>query len=61
MVDPDGHFAITIATLLIGGLIAGGIGACIGLCSAIYSDYKEDGVWFNGDWTDYLGKILGAL
>ena len=27
--DPSGHFAITLTTLLIGGLIAEAIGACI--------------------------------
>ena len=59
--DPAGYFAVTLITLLIGGLIAGGIGASIGLGTAIYKDVKEDGVWFNGDWTDYVGRILGGF
>lgn len=59
--DPSGKFAITLATLLVGGLIAGGIGAGIGLGIAIYKDVKEDGIWFNGDWTDYVGRILGGF
>ena len=59
--DPSGHFAITLTTLLIGGLIAGGFGAGIGLGTAIYKDVKEDGVWFNGDWTDYVGRTLGGF
>ncbi|RIA77821.1 RHS repeat-associated protein [Anaeroplasma bactoclasticum] len=60
-VDGDGTFAITATALLIGGLIAGGIGAGIGLGTAIYKDYKEDGIFFNGDWTDYLGRTLGGF
>jgi len=58
--DPSGHFAITLTALLIGIGIGAGIGASIGLGSAIFSDYREDGIWFNGDWTDYLGKSLGG-
>ena len=60
-VDPSGCFAITLMTLLVGGLIAGAIGAGIGLGTAIYKDVKEDGIWFNGDLTDYLGRILGGF
>ena len=59
--DPTGHFATTLTTLLIGGLIAGAFGAGIGLGTAIYKDVKEDGVWFNGDWTDYVGRTLGGF
>ena len=59
--DGSGHLAITATALLIGGLIAGGIGAGIGLGTAIYKDYKEDGIFFNGDWTDYLGRTLGGF
>lgn len=59
--DPTGHFAITLTTLLIGGLIAGGIGAGIGLGTAIYKDVKEDGVWSNRDWTNYVGRTLGGF
>ena len=53
--------AITLAALLIGGLVAGAIGAGIGLGTAIYNDVKEDGKWFNGDWTDYVGRTLGGF
>ena len=59
--DPTGHFAITLTTLLIGGLIAGAIGAGIGFGTAVYKDVKEDGVWFNGDWTDCVGRTLGGF
>lgn len=48
-----------MATFLLGGLIAGLIGAGIGLGTAIYKDVKEDGIWFNGYWTDYVRRILG--
>ena len=60
-VDGDGTFAITATVLLIGGLIAGGIGAGIGFGTAVYNDYKEDGKIFNGDWTDYVGRTLGGF
>ena len=60
-VDPTGYFAITLTTLLIGGLIAGGLGAVFGLVSAINKDAKEDGVWFNGDGSDYVGKTFGGF
>jgi len=60
-IDPTGHFAITLTTLLIGGLIAGAIGAGIGFGTAVYKDVKEDGVWFNGDWTNYVGRTLGGF
>lgn len=59
--DPSGCFAITLTTLLIGGLIAGCFGAGIALGTTIYEDVKEDGVWFNGSLTDYAGRILGAF
>ena len=59
--DPTGHFAITLTTLLIGGLITGAIGAGIGLGTAVYKDVKEDGVLFNGDCTDYVGRTLGGF
>ena len=61
MYDPSGHMAISIGVLLIGGLITGAIGAGIGLGSAIIKDVKEDDIWFNGDLTDYVGKILGGF
>ena len=47
--------------IALSGLIAGGIGAGLGLVTAIYSDYAEDSKWFNGDWTDYVGKIAGGF
>ncbi len=25
-----------------------------------YNDYKEDNIWFNRDWTSYVGAILGG-
>ena len=53
--------AITLTTLLIGGLISGAIGAGIGLGTAIYNDYKEDGEWFNGDLTNYVGRVAGGF
>ena len=59
--DESGHLAITATVLLIGGLIAGGIGAGVGLGTAIYKDYKKDEIFFNGDWTDYLGRTLGGF
>ena len=59
--DPSGHMAISLSVLVISGLIAGGIGAGLGLVTAIYSDYAEDSKWFNGDWTDYVGKIAGGF
>jgi hypothetical protein len=59
-VDGEGTFAITATAFLIGSLIAGGIGAGIGLGTAIYKDYKVDGIFFNGDWTDYFRRTLGG-
>ena len=58
--DPSGHFEITLTALLVGIGIGAGIGAAIGFGSAAYSDYKEDGIWFNGDCTDYVGKTFGG-
>ncbi len=27
----------------------------------VINEVKEDGVWFNGDWTDYVGRTLGGF
>ena len=27
----------------------------------VINKVKEDGVWFNGDWTDYVGRTLGGF
>lgn len=59
--DPSGRFAITLSSLLIGGLIAGLIGAAIGFGTAAYMDVKEDGVWFNGKIRDYVGRVAGGF
>ena len=59
--DPTGHMAISLGVLLIGGLIAGAFGAVVGLGTAIAKDVKEDGICFNGDWTDYVGRTLGGF
>ena len=37
------------------------IGAGIGLGTAVYKDVKEDSIWFNGDWTDYVDRTLGGF
>ena len=58
-VDPNGNFWIA--------LLAGmAIGALIGFGTTAYSDYKDDGIWFNGKWQDYVfetcfGAITGAI
>ena len=69
--DPSGHFAITLTTLLIGGLIAGGIGAGIGFGVAYIPDVienvKKDGFqWndlntFSENWDHYIGTTLGGF
>lgn len=58
-VDPNGHFWISLVIGLTLGII-------VGFTTAAYSDYKDDGVWFNGKWQDYvfeigLGAITGAI
>lgn len=58
-VDPNGHFWISLIIGLTLGII-------VGFTTAAYSDYKDDGVWFNGKWQDYvfeigLGAITGAI
>ena len=55
--DVEGTFAISATVLLIGGLLAGGIGFGI----AVYNDYKDDKIFFNGDWTNYVGRTLGGF
>ena len=57
--DPTGTFWISL-------LVGMAIGAAIGFATAAYSDYKEDKVWFNGQWQDYafevgLGAFTGAI
>ena len=57
--DPSGTFWISL-------LVGMAIGAAIGFATAAYSDYKEDKVWFNGQWQDYafevgLGAFTGAI
>ena len=55
--DPSGHFAIS--ALIIGAII----GAAVGLGTAAYIDYQDDGEIFNGSvkWYDYLGStVLGG-
>ena len=59
-IDSNGCFAITLSALLYGILIGAGIGASIGFISAAYSDYKDDGILFNGDLLNYIGSILGG-
>ena len=59
-IDSNGCFAISFGALLSGILIGVGIGASIGFISAAYSDYKDDGILFNGDLLNYIGSILGG-
>jgi hypothetical protein len=69
--DPTGHFAITLTTLLIGGLIAGAIGDGIGFGAAYIPDVvenvKKDGFqWsdlntFSDNWDHYLGAAAGGF
>ena len=58
-VDPNGQFWISLIVCTI-------LGAVTGLAAAAYSDYKADGIWFNGKWQDYafeigLGAVTGAI
>ena len=59
--DPTGQFVLTALAILKAVAISAAIGAAIGLGTAMFQDYMEDKVLFNGDWTDYLGKIVGGL
>ena len=60
-VDDNGNAFITLGALFIGGLVAAIVGAGVGVGTAAYNDYKEDGEWFNGDWSDYVGRAVGGL
>lgn len=54
-IDPDGHFAITLTTLLLGA----GIGAIIGAGTTAFNDIVADGK-FDTDFSTYLGAIVGG-
>ena len=62
-IDPNGHFVITISTLLIGLAIGAGIGAGISLCATIYTDYSDDKKIFNGSVgiDEYIGNTVSGL
>ena len=58
--DPSGCFFLT--ALIVGAIV----GATVGLATTAYTDYKTDGIMFNGNNLDYLvygaiGAITGAI
>lgn len=61
MVDPSGHFVITLSMILMGIGIGASIGAGIGIGTSLYQDYKDDksingSIGIGG----YVGNILGG-
>lgn len=59
-VDPEGNFFISLSTLIICAIVGALVDAGVGFGTLAYNDYKDAGVWFNGDWTSYLGVTLGG-
>jgi RHS repeat-associated protein len=61
-VDHNGHFVISLSSLLIGMVIGIAAGAVTSFGFTAYQDYKDDGEVFNGsiDFNQYAGNIVGG-
>ncbi len=60
--DPNGHFVISLTTIIIGIAIGAALGGTIGFGATVYEDYKDDGEVFNGSIgaDEYIGNTIGG-